>query len=158
MTALAPPRTGAADAALPPPRLLLARRRARGFTLTPLADVMFQLLLFFMLTSALAPYALLPLGAPAGASTDAQARETPPPSGTIPAQAQAIWHLGHGEIRSGQARIALDLLPRVLEGLQAEEISELVVFVTSDARTSDLATLVEAVQHAGLARLQLVGE
>ncbi len=138
------------------------RMRKRGFALTPLADVMFQLLLFFMLTSALAPYALLPLGQPAGAIPEARQNTAPAlpqsPGTPPPAAAQAIWHLGQDEVRSGQVRIALDMLPRALEDLQADGISDLVVFVTRPARSSDLATLLEAVQQAGITRLQLIGE
>lgn len=140
--------------------LVPPRRRARGFVLTPLADVMFQLLLFFMLTSALAPYALLPLGLPAGnqSALQGQANAALPDTDGPQAIAQAIWHLGRDELRSGQVRIALAQVPRALAELQADGIEDLVVFVTRPARTSDLATLVEAVQQAGIARLQLVGD
>lgn len=136
-----------------------ARRKSRGFALTPLADIMFQLLLFFMLTSALAPYALLPLGAPAGSSTQPEAQAAHSLSDTpgAVAEAQAVWHLGRDEIRSGQVRIALDLLPQALDGLQADGIRDLVVLVTGQARAADLARLLEAIQQADITRLQLVG-
>ncbi len=141
-------------ALLPPPR------RKRGFALTPLADVMFQLLLFFMLTSALAPYALLPLGLPAGTRADPQAAAPAalPESAGAQAEAQAIWHLGRDSVRSGQVRIALDQLPAALAEMRADGITDLVVFVTGPARSSDLVTLVESVQQAGIARVQLVGD
>ncbi len=139
--------------------VLRARRKSRGFALTPLADIMFQLLLFFMLTSALAPYALLPLGAPAGTSTQPEAQAAQPlpdASGTL-AESQAVWHLGRNEIRSGQVRIALDLLPQALDGLQADGIRDLVVLVTGSAQAADLARLLEAIRQADITRLQLVG-
>lgn len=134
--------------------------RRRGFALTPLADVMFQLLLFFMLTSALAPYALLPLGGAAAPSAGLDGRQDHPlpDSPAPPAGAQAIWHLGQDEIRAGPARIPLSALDQALAGLQASDIEDLVVFVTRTARTADLALLVEQVQGAGIARLQLVGD
>lgn len=140
--------------------LLPARARPRSFALTPLADVMFQLLLFFMLTSALAPYALLPLGLPAGSLSDRQGQTAAalPDTPGAQADAQAIWHLGADEVRSGAVRIALDQLPGALVELQSDGIVDLIVFVTRPARTSDLVTLVEAVQQAGIARLQLVGD
>ena len=44
------------------PGLILPRRNRRyRFSMTPLADVMFQLLIFFMLSANLAAYSLLPL-------------------------------------------------------------------------------------------------
>lgn len=139
--------------------LLRPRMRPRGFALTPLADVMFQLLLFFMLTSALAPYALLPLGTPAGASSaDRGPGAVPLPDTPGPlVETQAIWHLGRDEIRSGQVRIALDQLPQALEGLQDDGIRDLVVLVTQTSQTADMARLLEAVQQADIARLQLIG-
>jgi len=138
-----------------------AARRRRGFALTPLADVMFQLLLFFMLTSALAPYALLPLGAPAQPGGQGQAEATRPPAAETPDPppdaSRVVWHLGRGELRAGSARITLDLVPRALEDLRDAGLSDLVVFVTSTAHTADLTALVEAVRAARIAQLQLIG-
>jgi biopolymer transport protein ExbD len=143
-----------ASLAATPVVLRTTRRKSAGFALTPLADVMFQLLLFFMLTSSLAPYALLPMGGPEseGSANRSQAQVV-----TDAAPAQAIWHLGHKEIRSGQVRIALDLLPQALEELRADDIRDLVVLVTQSAQVSDLAYLLEIAGKADLMRLQLVG-
>ncbi|SUZ32335.1 hypothetical protein ROE7235_02091 [Roseibaca ekhonensis] len=140
-----------------PLRLPVPPARRRGFALTPLADVMFQLLLFFMLTSSLAPYALLPLSAAAPSSgqslRDIPAQQSPAPA----AEAQVIWHLERGEIRAGQARIPLSALPEAIRALQSDSVSDLVVFVTRMAEASDLALLIENVQDSGIARVQLVG-
>ena len=58
------------------PGLSLPRRERRyRFSMTPLADVMFQLLVFFMLSANITPYSLIDIrtgglsgGAPAGAA------------------------------------------------------------------------------------------
>ncbi|MCL1629191.1 biopolymer transporter ExbD [Roseibaca sp. V10] len=141
-----------------PLRLPVPAARRRGFALTPLADVMFQLLLFFMLTSSLAPYALLPLSA-AGPSAGQTLRDTPTPpqSPAPPAEAQVIWHLERGEIRAGQVRIPLSALPEAVAALRRDAVSDLVVFVTRTAEARDLALLIENVQDSGIARVQLVG-
>lgn len=144
------------------PSLRPAIRRKRGFALTPLADVMFQLLLFFMLTSALAPYALLPLAAPAVPNEPPNAPSRTETAadllgGTPPASGRMVWHLGRGDLRAGGALIPLDQVPQALEDLRAAGVTDLVVFITSTAQAGDLTTLVEAVRQARIAQLQLIG-
>jgi len=118
-------------------------------------------LLFFMLTSALAPYALLPLAAPAQPGAPSQ-RETTTQAANLPGvapsqSARMVWHLGRGTLRAGGTQITLDLVPQALEDLRAAGVTDLVVFVTSTAQAADLTTLVEAVRTARIAHLQLIG-
>lgn len=129
-------------------------RARRPFALTPLADVMFQLLIFFMLSSSLAPYALLPMGAPATADPGPAAEAA---AGAGAATEQVVWHLGRGTVRAGDSRIALENLPSALTELRADQIVEIVVFVTDAAQAQDLADLIEPVRRAGFVRLQLIG-
>jgi len=133
-------------------------RARRGFSLMPLADVMFQLLIFFMLSSSLAPYALLSLTAPA--TTPAEARDVPRPAPARPdpaPDAQVIWHLERGAVRAGSSRIRLAVLPAALAELRDDGIDDIVVFVSDAARAQDIAGLLEPVGRAGFARLQLIG-
>ena len=97
-------------------------RHKPAFALTPLADVMFQLLIFFMLSTSLAPYALLPLGAPAaeaGRDDTASAAPAPPTEFERP----QIWHLGRNSLRVGNRRATpveapdLEHPKRPIEGL-----------------------------------------
>lgn len=134
---------------------LAAPARPRpAFALTPLADIMFQLLIFFMLTTSLAPYALVPLvraAAPeAGATPAAQA---PAPDSAAP----AVWNLGQGVVRSGGEELPLADLPLVLADLRDSRVEEILLFLTDTARTQDLVTVLEAVEDAGFARLRLMG-
>ena len=141
------------DSDLTLPRLQPVQRRKRAFALTPLADVMFQLLLFFMLTSVLAPYALRPLGAPLDSTSGAE------PATTAPAAAAntTIWHLARDAVRAGDTRIALDEVPVALVRMRADGLGSLVGFVTATARAEDLARLIEAVRSSRIAQLQLIG-
>jgi len=125
-----------------------------AFALTPLADIMFQLLIFFMLSTSLAPYALLPLGQRATAPEGAG----PAPESAAPAAtgSPAIWHLGRGQIRSGRVWIDLADLPAALAALPAAGVTEVLLFVTDTANTQDLATLLERVQAQGALRLRLI--
>jgi len=125
-----------------------------GFALTPLADIMFQLLIFFMLTTSLAPYSLVPLVR--AAAPDAGAATTAP--APVPDSAQpAIWQLGAGTLRSGGQEVALEDLPLVLVALQDARVAEILLFVTDTARAQDMVTVLEHVEHAGFARLRLMG-
>lgn len=144
---------GAAMSAILPQGLLApAHPRPRpAFALTPLADIMFQLLIFFMLSTSLAPYALLPLGQPAAAA--AAATPAPPPAATV---SPAVWHLGQGRVRSGLRWMPLTEVDAALGALRAEGTAEILLFVTPDATTQDLARLLELVQTQGGLRLRLI--
>jgi len=140
---------------------LFARTPARprpAFALTPLADVMFQLLIFFMLSSTLAPYALLPVGQGAGAGEAAPA----PATAGAAAAAPPVWQLGRGEARAGTERFALDEAGARRAALARGGPAELMVLTTSAARTADVVRLLEAVQttaRAGLPlQVRLVGQ
>ena len=130
-------------------------RSRRGFSLTPLADIMFQLLIFFMLSSSLAPYALLPLSAPSAQASGAAS--APATAAARSPAAQVVWHLEHGALRAGDSRITLRMLPAALETMRNDGIEVIIVFVTDTARAQDLADLVEPVRQADFARLQLIG-
>lgn len=127
--------------------------RKQAFALTPLADVMFQLLIFFMLSSSLSPYALLPLSAPAEAQ-QAAAGAAPV---TAPTSAPTIWTVGRGDIRAGGTVFPAEALPAELAALRQAGVEELLLFTTAETTTQDVATVLEAVRVAGLARARLIG-
>lgn len=129
-------------------------RRRPGFALTPLADIMFQLLIFFMLSTSLAPYALLPMTDRAGSGTG----DRPVPGATAArATEPAIWHLGRGVIRAGTEEISLADLPAALAALHDLPVEEILLFVTETARTQDLVEVMQEVRRAGVVRLRLLG-
>jgi len=123
-------------------------RAPRRFALTPLADVMFQLLVFFMLSSSLAPYALVPLTAGAGPG----AARTAAPE----ARAPATWHLGAGAVRIGREVVPLDGAAGAVARARAAGVAEVVVFAGAAARAGDVARLLAALQAGGMPRVRLV--
>lgn len=151
-----PPLPPSADRVAEPVVLTDPRpRKGQAFALTPLADVMFQLLIFFMLSSSLSPYARLPLVAPA--QDAASASPTGPAAAAQDGPAPAIWTVGRGEIRAGATVFAPDALPAELAGLQAAGVAELLLFTTADTTTQDVATVLEAIRVSGLARARFLG-
>lgn len=136
----------------PPP----APRRA-AFALTPLADIMFQLLIFFMLSTSLAPYALLPVVERVAPAAGAEALPpSPAPPALAPAE-PAVWHLGRGSLRAGDSEIGLEALPAALEALAEAGVAEVLLFVTEAAETQDLVAVLQEVRLAGGLRLRLIG-
>ena len=126
------------------------RQKRLSFALTPLADAMFQLLIFFMLSSSLAPYSLITLKA-AAAPVEAEA--------VVPQLAPAtpvIWQIVQGGVRVGQEVVPMDeVADRALAFAQGGG-DALVVFVGRAATVQDVATVTEALTLARISRVQLV--
>lgn len=135
------------------------RPRRYGFALTPLADAMFQLLIFFMLTSSLTPYSLLPVqsGAPpdqqdAGGSETATAPQPP----AVP-QSTMTWTLEPGRIVVGGQ--AFDLSQRDLLAAQLEQggTTEIVLVVSDTALVQDVATVLSWLSTTNVRSVRVAG-
>ncbi len=134
-------------------RSLPTRPRKYSFSFTPLADAMFQLLVFFMLTSSLAPYSLMTLkpGATGTIPLAGEAREAPE---TTDPQDIAVWSLISGAIRVEGERIPLDELPEILGSVNLDRV---VLITGRSATVQDVATALESLSVAGVPTVQLVG-
>lgn len=120
------------------------RRRTPGFVLTPLADVMFQLLVFFMLASSFAPYSILTLQA--GGSDDAGAISAP--------AGGPVYHLSRGHMRAGSETMPLEAFAAWL-GTTAQPGSATVMTAPS-ATAQDIATALEILTLAKISSISLV--
>jgi biopolymer transport protein ExbD len=128
-------------------------RRKPAFALTPLADIMFQLLIFFMLSTTLAPYALIPLGAPAAPAT----ANAPANASGGGSQNLVIWHVGAGEVRAGQSTVPMTSLPQIITQLKAGGLHEILLFTSATATMQDVATVIEAIRVGEVPRVRLIG-
>lgn len=147
------------------------RPRTYRFALTPLADAMFQLLIFFMLSSSLTPYSLVTLrGAPENSKADQDAETAPPQvedeSATTPATPGTddgpqvtIWTLGDGiVIVKGQIYEA-DRLPALAEAIGTQDApGRIIIMVGDQARVQDIAGAIEALDAAKVAAVQIARE
>lgn len=133
------------------------RPRRYGFALTPLADAMFQLLIFFMLSSTLSPYSLIALtgGAPAGRSSISEQADDPAVA-PKPGQALVIWHLSRQQIRAGDKSIPLTELVTLVPDLLKDNASEVLIFPTRSATVQDIATVLEVLGSQGVSKVRLV--
>ena len=123
----------------------VAPRRQRKLSLTPLIDVVFNLLLFFMLASSLARWSGLEL---ATGSERAEASETP--AGEV--------HMSEtGALRyQGETFTQLPVLAERLKGeLQAGDISSVVLRADDGVRLETLIEGFDLFNHAGIDALAL---
>ncbi|MDJ1006380.1 MAG: biopolymer transporter ExbD [Paracoccaceae bacterium] len=119
-----------------------SRRRARrGASLTPMVDVVFLLLFFFMLASRFGSDVGLPVTL-GGAGTD----WTGPP--------RLVDVLPQG-VRLNGIPVELADLPAALDALMAVRTEPVVVAPRDGARTGDLVAAIDALRGAGFSRLVL---
>lgn len=143
--------------------LILPRPAAKRqrFSLTPLADAMFQLLIFFMLSSSLAPYSLLTIrsGPEQQQAGESLSGETEEPSETEAAPIGAntvLWTIEPEKITIGGQTFSYDALGSLSEALAANDDAEVIIILRSEARVQDLATVMEALTNAGISAVQII--
>ncbi|MDN5786748.1 biopolymer transporter ExbD [Pseudorhodobacter sp.] len=132
-------------------------RRRYGFALTPLADAMFQLLIFFMLSSTLSPFSLIALtaGAPPGQS-ELQGKPQPEAVAIDASDNLVIWHLSRGQVRSGDQVLPLDALAAIVPALLAKGTPDVLIYPTRSATVQDIATVLEVLGARGVAKVRLI--
>lgn len=137
------------------------RQRQYRFALTPLADAMFQLLIFFMLTSGLTPYSLLTVKTADGATgTQAAAGQngnapTAPAMPALPGQV-ALWTLEPGSVVVGGQRFgfdALDDLAGALAGSQPP--AQVVLILHPQSQVQDVSTVLAHLQAADIGSVRI---
>ena len=130
------------------------RTRRYGFALTPLADAMFQLLIFFMLTSSLTAYSLLTIrsGTAGDAATGGGGQGDAPPA--LAADA-AIWNIGEGAIVAGGQTFDFTALPDLARAIAATQGAQILLIARADAQVQDLTTVLEALTLAGVEGVQI---
>jgi biopolymer transport protein ExbD len=119
------------------------------FVLTPLIDVMFLLLLFFMLSSQIAPYSLLPVGNVAGLADEKSS------TGAAAAFVVAI-RVSQGFVTMGGRRIAADEVTSQAGRLVSQGIRSFLVISTGQATVQDIVATLEALKVAEADNVALV--
>lgn len=131
-----------------PRRIELPRSTRRyRFSLTPLADTMFQLLVFFMLSANLMPYSLLTIrtGTLAGGPSLAMGEAAGQRMGSDAADpmATAVWSVNADSIVANGQRFALDRVPTLAEALQRQGTSEVLLVSQKGATVQMLVSILE---------------
>lgn len=143
-------------------RIELPRRQRRyGFALTPLADAMFQLLVFFMLSANLTPYSLLGIragtisgGSAKGESATGDQRIDAP---DLAAGETAIWSVSRESIVASGQRFGFDALPRLAEAMRAAGTARVLLVARADAQVQGLVSVLEVLAAQGITDVQIAG-
>ncbi|MCU0802701.1 MAG: biopolymer transporter ExbD [Rhodobacteraceae bacterium] len=138
--------------------ILTERRSPKRYriSLTPLADAMFNLLIFFMLSSNITPYSLLPLkGTTAlpGADAGAAGAEAAQPFGAE----TAVWTISEGQIIAGGQEFGIERIAELTQSLTLLGTTGIVLIVRPEAKVQDLTSVLEALSAGGITQVQLAG-
>jgi len=140
------------------PTLTLPRSPLRyRFVLTPLADAMFQLLIFFMLSSSLTPYSLLTLRAGEGTTV-----ANTPGTGTGAATATAfgnvtIWTVSTAGLTIRGQAFPFSALPDLSAALSQGDDASILLILRDDVTVQDLTHVLESLTAAGITNVQVAG-
>lgn len=127
--------------------------------MTPLADVMFQLLIFFMLSANIAPYSLLDLRT--GGVSGGTPSEAPPetePGQTTDIRTTAVWTLdATGAIVAGGQHFTADRLPALAEALKLQGTADVLVILRRDVPVQRLVAVLQTLAARGITSVQVAG-
>ncbi|WP_299287410.1 biopolymer transporter ExbD [uncultured Tateyamaria sp.] len=141
------------------------RPRRYRFVLTPLADAMFQLLIFFMLSTSLTPYSLITLKTASGPAPDAEQAQTggtdesqPPPPPGVDADI-TLWTINNGTVRTAGQDYDITQLAELADAIGSQTAAGSVVLIVGEtARVQDVAQALEALEGANVAGVQITRE
>lgn len=140
------------------------RRRSYKFALTPLADAMFQLLIFFMLSSSLTHYSLLTLKTSPDSGETVTAIEEegaePAPEEVLPPGDVALWTLDHNSVIVSGQRFGLEGVDDLVSALAADgaDTASVIVLVRNGARVQDVTTVLARLRAAQIGSVQVTAE
>jgi biopolymer transport protein ExbD len=126
------------------------RRRRAFFVLIPLIDVMFLLLIFFMLSSQIAPYSLMPIRSIAQGVEGANDGE-----GAAAKRDIAIRVLRGSVNIAGNSIPMAELVP-ALDRLVSQGVTGFQLIAARSATVQDVVTALEALQAASVGNVTLV--
>ncbi|WP_167591692.1 ExbD/TolR family protein [Jiella endophytica] len=123
--------------------------------LTPLVDVIFLLVIFFALSSRIAPFVLVPVSESAEADTsEADASEAKSPDNTAAAPTTLVLSRGH--VRTGGRIISLDVLAAEAALWPRQEAEPVLLVTSRSALTEDVAQALTALRQARIGHVRLV--
>ncbi|MEP3348230.1 MAG: biopolymer transporter ExbD [Litoreibacter sp.] len=132
------------------------RARRYGFSFTPLADAMFQLLVFFMLTSSLAPYSLMTLTPGSAGKIDAAGQAPETQQDATKEETVAIWSVDRGSLRASGEKISLSDINDLIEPLREAAFDRVVVLTGRSATVQDMAVVLETLTLVNVPTVQVV--
>ncbi len=117
--------------------------------LTSLIDVIFLLVIFFMVSSQITPFSLIPLGAPAASGEGGAVAGL----GGTPAVAVRVLA---GRTMVGGHSVELTALPAALAQLRDNGVESLLVMPAGSATVQDIVAVLEAVKRSGIPKATVI--
>ena len=135
--------------------LPVRRRRSVAFSMTALADVLFQLLIFFMLSSNLASYSMLPLRSGALQGESGQNEVAGTGTAVTGASTTAIWTLNPDGITASGQRFGLDRIHMLAEALAQQKTQHVLIILRPEVPVQNIATVLELLSAHGISSVQI---
>lgn len=133
-------------------------RRYR-FSLVPLADTMFQLLVFFMLSANMASYSLLTIRNGALGGTGAAATQAPGGGdGAVRVSnpmSTAVWSVSADSIVANGQRFALERIPDLARALKLQDTPEVLLVSQKGATVQMLVSILEILAESGISAVRV---
>lgn len=138
--------------------LSLPRRQPpRAFPMTAMADMLFQLLIFFMLSANLASFAMLDFrtgqlaGNPATETTGPDTSAAP----AMDARITAVWTLAPDRLIASGQQFGLNQLPELADALTEMGTSQLLIVLRPDVPVKDVIAVLEMLHIRGITAVQI---
>ncbi len=123
-------------------------RHRHGISLTPLVDVIFLLLIFFMLTSQIAPFSLISFSTTKAGTSEAKPLALPPKDTSEAVSFGVLITVLNGGIAINGQHSSHGEIDTVMKGLREKDVSTAIISPRSSATVQDLITVLEAVKKA----------
>ena len=120
-----------------------ARRQRPSFVLTSLIDIIFLLVIFFMVTSQITPFSLLPLTPMAGEANETTASQAP---ATAPISVRILA----GRVTIGGRSVAMAEIGKAMSDLKSRGVSAVLLTPSASATVQDVVTVLEAAKDAAI--------
>ena len=127
------------------------RRRRASFVLTSLIDVIFLLVIFFMVSSQIVPFSMIGVGPVASGGDEMVA-----PADSAPSTAPVALRIAAGRVTIGGERVEMGGLAPALEGLKAQGVTGVILISTATATVQDVVSVLEAVKAAAISDVTIL--
>lgn len=131
--------------------------RRYGFPMTALADTMFQLLVFFMLSANMSAYSLLSVrtGGVAAPGGGEPSGETQPVGNVTRADETVIWSVNVDSLTAGGQRFDLDQVAQLAQSLSVNPDAKVLLIAQQGARVQSLVSVLETLSAHGITSVQV---
>ncbi len=119
--------------------------------LTPLIDIIFLLLKFFMLTSLIAPYGLLQV-----TSANDGGTVVPGPAAGAAEAKPVVLRISRGLVSAGGQTIAISELPAAIDAMKKAGAKGVTLLTSRSATVQDVVSVLEAFKIAAFSNVTLL--